>query len=196
MISKIRKDRKSVFREELELDADSSLVFNEKEFGELTGLASPRTPRRSEEPNNNGHESDDSREETSEHVEYRERQDDSKSLQSPTSPSSAQKTWYAKLTPGRRPKIRSASSAPPPGMSAFTRFTTVALLIAVVIPAFSYYNGQEQVSLNGADAGVIRATPKGPGPVLDTRAPSPTQWCKRWSQQSEYHTLNMRIKMC
>jgi hypothetical protein len=195
MISKIRKDRKSVFREELELDTDSSLIFSEKEFGELTGLAPPRTPRRSEEPSN-GHESDDSRDGASEHVEYREKQDDSKSLQSPTSPSSAQKAWYAKLTPGRRPKIRSASSAPPPGMSAFTRFSTVALLIAVVIPAFSYYNGQEQVSLNGADAGVIRETPKGHGPVLDTRAPSPTQWCKRWSQQSEYRTLNLGTKTC
>ncbi|KAK1836544.1 hypothetical protein QBC39DRAFT_407323 [Podospora conica] len=184
MISKIRKDRKSVFREELELDTDSPLIFNEKVFGELTGLVPPQTPRRSEE-RHTGNESDDSRDDAaSEHVEYRERQDDSKSLQSPASPSSSQKTWYAKLTPGRRPKIRSASSAPPPGMNVFTRLSTVALLIAVVIPAFSYYNGQGQVVLNGADAGVIRDTPKGPGPVLDTRAPSPTQWCKRWSQQT------------
>ena len=182
MMSKIRKDRKSVFREELELDTDSSIIFNEKAFGELTGLITPRTPRRSEERNNDT-ESDDGREGSTQHIEHREQQEDNESTKSPTSPSS-QKSWYAKLTPSRRPKIRSASSAPPPGMSAFTRFSTVIVLIAVVLPAFSYYNGREQVSLNGADAGVIQQTPKGPGPVLDTRAPSPTKWCKKWSHQT------------
>jgi len=65
-----------------------------------------------------------------------------------------------------------------------TGFTTVALLIAVVLPGFGYYSGREKVVVSGADAGVLYERPKGHGPVLDTRAPSSTQWCKRWSQQT------------
>ncbi|KAK1755873.1 hypothetical protein QBC47DRAFT_446315 [Echria macrotheca] len=189
MISKIKKDRKSVFRE---LGLDSDDYPNYKEFGELTGLATPpTTPRivrfvteRETESRFNTEretESDDGRSEIG-NPSKSEPEREPETQHSPTSPTSQK--WYSRLTPGRRPKIRTVASAPPPGMSSFSRISTVVLLIAVVLPAFSYYNGRETVSLNGADAGVIQQRPKGFGPVLETRADSPTQICKRWSQQT------------
>ncbi|KAK0715127.1 hypothetical protein B0H67DRAFT_553715 [Lasiosphaeris hirsuta] len=183
MIGKIRKDRKSVFKE-IGLDEDDPHLsyLNEKEFGELTGLALPYTIRTSTERRQEGN-SDDGRSETERQVGHGQGQDDTDSLRSPNSPSS-QKPWYSRLTPGRRPKIRTASSAPPPSLAGLTRLTTIALLIAVVLPGFSYYNGREKVSLNGADAGVIHQRPKGFGPVLDSRANTQTKVCKRWSQQT------------
>ncbi|KAK3353346.1 hypothetical protein B0T25DRAFT_456655 [Lasiosphaeria hispida] len=183
MIGKIRKDRKSVFKE-IGLDDDDPRLsyLIEKEFGELTGLASPHTPRASAERRQEN-ESDDGRSETERQGEHGQGQDDGDSLRSPTSPSS-QKPWYSRLTPGRRPRIRTASSAPPPSLAGLTRLTTIALLIAVVLPGFSYYSGRDKVLLNGADAGVIHERPKGFGPVLDSRANTQTKVCKRWSQQT------------
>jgi hypothetical protein len=72
-------------------------------------------------------------------------------------------------------------------MSTFTRISSVALLIAVVLPGFSYYNGREQVPLNGADAGVINR--RSMEPVLDIRADNPADVCKRWSQQGKSSIL-------
>jgi len=48
----------------------------------------------------------------------------------------------------------------------------IALLIAVVFPAFSYNNGRQTTQINGADAGVI-----------GRRDMSPIDVCMRWSQQ-------------
>ncbi|KAK0645761.1 hypothetical protein B0T16DRAFT_509581 [Cercophora newfieldiana] len=180
MIGKIRKDRKSVFKE-LGLDTDESGLgyADEKVFGEITGLSSPtdkggRSARVSAERGSETG-SDDGRGE----------QKGEGEVVSPTSPTGSQKSsWYSRLASGRRPKIRTAASAPPPGMAGLSRLTTIALLIAVVLPGFGYYNGREKVVVSGADAGVIQERPKGFGPVLDTRAPSPTKVCKRWSQQT------------
>jgi hypothetical protein len=49
----------------------------------------------------------------------------------------------------------------------------IAMLIAVIIPTFSYYNGQSRVAISGADAGAIRK-----------RADSPTDVCIRWAHQA------------
>jgi len=184
MVSKIKKDRKSVFKE-LGLDSDDSdlTYLSEKEFGQLTGLTPTRLTRASAERGTET-ESDDSRSEIEKVIKRKPQSEDDESAHSPTSPSSSQK-WYSRLTPSHRPKIRTVASAPPPGMSGFSRLSTVALLVAIVWPAFSYYNGRQTVSLNGADAGVIQVRPKGFGPVLETRAESPTKVCKRWSQQSK-----------
>lgn len=164
MTGKIKKDRKSVFKE---LDIDSDQPFHhypgEREFGEITGLRIDN-------------ESDDG-------TSYRQ-SGSMKSPTTPTSPSSG-RPWYSKLTPGRRPRISSTASAPPPGMSSFTRLTTLALFIAVVIPGFSYYNGREKVLLSGADAGVIREVVQPSGPILETRTDSSTDYCARWAGQSE-----------
>ncbi|EAA32902.1 hypothetical protein GE21DRAFT_6407 [Neurospora crassa] len=163
MTGKIKKGRKSVFKE---LDIDSDQPFHhypgEREFGEITGLRIDN-------------ESDDG-------TSYRQ----SGSIKSPTTPTSPSsgRPWYSKLTPGRRPRISSTASAPPPGMSSFTRLTTLALFIAVVIPGFSYYNGREKVSLSGADAGVIREVVQPSGPILETRTDSSTDYCARWAGQS------------
>ncbi|KAK3390762.1 hypothetical protein B0H63DRAFT_557672 [Podospora didyma] len=183
MVGKIRKDRKSVFKE-LGLDTEELVesYLTEKEFGELTGLPSPSTARNSEQDRET--ESDDGKAETGRPSRYDDSQSAPTSPRSPASQKSSSSPWYAKLAPGRRPRIRSASSAPPPGMSSFSRISTIAILIAVVIPAFNYYSGGDQVSLSGVDAGVIRYHPKGVGPVLDPRANSPTQACKRWAMQT------------
>jgi hypothetical protein len=101
---------------------------------------------------------------------------------SPTSPNEGT-SWYSKLAGGRRPKIKAASSAPPQTMASMTRLAMIAMLIAVILPAFSYYNGRQEVSLSGADAGLIPLKLR-EGPVLDIRRTSPTQICTRWSQQS------------
>jgi hypothetical protein len=87
------------------------------------------------------------------------------------------------LASGRRPRVKTVASAPPPTMPGLSRLTTIALLIAVVIPGFSYYNGREKSTIHGASAGIIK--PKSYGPILDIRASSPTQVCARWSQQGQ-----------
>ncbi|CAP65408.1 uncharacterized protein PODANS_6_9110 [Podospora anserina S mat+] len=180
MTGKIRKDRKSVFREVgLDTEEPNGPYFSEHEFGEITGLASPTSTHRPDTAQ--GNTSDDGKDDT----EQRQPRDERDEAESPTSPS--QKPWYSRLTPGRRPRVRTASSAPPPSVSSFTRLSTIALLIAVVIPAFSYYKGAEEVApLAGADAGVIYYRDMKPGPILETRADSPTKACKRWAHQSEH----------
>ncbi|KAH6635043.1 hypothetical protein B0J18DRAFT_37158 [Chaetomium sp. MPI-SDFR-AT-0129] len=52
-----------------------------------------------------------------------------------------QRPWYSKLTQVRRPKIRTASSAPPPSLSTLTKLSSVALLLAVLQPFFGYFRG-------------------------------------------------------
>ncbi|KAK5653939.1 hypothetical protein OQA88_7864 [Cercophora sp. LCS_1] len=189
IVSKIKKDRKSVFKE-IGLDSDEPALSysSEREFGEITGLAPPRTPpyASASERAAQDTESDDGRSDPDKPLvqEQEQRQDEDESIRSPTSPSSSQKPWYSRLTPTRRPKIRTAATAPPPSMGGLSRLSTLALLIAIVLPGFSYYNGRQTVSLNGADAGVIQQRPKGFGPVLENRADSPIQACKRWSQQT------------
>ncbi len=150
MVSKIRKDRKSVFRE-IGLDTDIAEQYrDEKEFGELTGL-SPAT--------------------TADNISVRGYNDkdrrDSHSSQdepfSPRSPTIKDRAWYSKLTT-RRPRIKTAASAPPSTISSMSRFTAIALVIGVALPGFSYYNG------HGAVAGVIRPSPRSTVPS-STREP-------------------------
>lgn len=178
MIGKLRKDRRSLFKE-LGLDTDghttSTNGATHKEFAELTGIVPAGTEHTS------GHDPDRSR----------GRDDSAPELQSPggvnTQDLSSQSTtsadsrpWYSVLAAGRRPRIKTVASAPAPTMSTFTRLSSVALLIAVVLPGFSYYNGCEKVTFSGADAGVIKSNVK---PVLEARTDSPVGVCKRWSQQ-------------
>jgi hypothetical protein len=49
----------------------------------------------------------------------------------------------------------------------------IAMLIALVLPTFSYYNGRSRVEISGADAGVIAK-----------RQNSPTDVCRRWAHQA------------
>ncbi|KAM7216330.1 hypothetical protein V8F06_008252 [Rhypophila decipiens] len=190
MISKIKKDRKSVFKE-LGLDDDEPGPWytSEHHFGSITGVNSPssttttRASRRALESDSDGDgDGEDRRSETEKPgADEHEQQSECESTQSATTPSASSKPWYTKLAPGRRPRIKTVASAPPSTMS--TRLSTTALLIAVVLPAFSYYNGRAQVSLSGVDAGVIRSTGS-PIPALETRADSPTDVCARWAHQA------------
>ncbi|KAI0432569.1 hypothetical protein F5Y09DRAFT_135858 [Xylaria sp. FL1042] len=90
--------------------------------------------------------------------------------------------WLLKLLPEKRPKIKPAATSPPTLIAGIHRFTLIALLIAVVLPAISYNNGRNKVKMNGADAGVIREPIV--TSVLKDRANSPTDVCKRWAGQS------------
>lgn len=203
MIGKITKDRKSVFKE-LGLDTDQPTqhhLSSEKEFGEITGLASPTTPisalDRQSTSWSNERASEQAESPTGNRAEGQDgqgpRPSETDHQTSPTSPSSSSKPWYARLTPGRRPRIRSAASAPAPTMNSLTRLSAIALLIAVVLPGFSYFNGRDKVSLNGADAGVI-PTDDPLHPVLETRADSRTKVCRRWAQQAAQ--LNGTLYVC
>ncbi|KAK3688297.1 hypothetical protein B0T22DRAFT_527766 [Podospora appendiculata] len=163
MTGKIPKDRKSVFKElglDNETNTPSDHSLSEREFGEITGLLRVH-------------------DETQTHAEA----DGDPSL-SPTTSTSSTKPWYTKLAPGRRPRVRTVSSAPPSTLASFTRLSAIALLIAVLVPGSTYYSGKTQFLFNGADAGVIPNRPQGPGPFLEPRADSPTQVCRRWAQQT------------
>ncbi|KAJ1333996.1 Rab9 effector protein [Microdochium nivale] len=173
--SKIRKGRRSVFREEgLSIDTDNQgrsqkdstedesrtdLVRNEEqEFGDNTGLSSstPITPTTKN---------------SSDHIEDLD-----------DSPSKARTGWLSRLTMPKRPRIRSAASAPPgTSMTGYTRVATVALLIALVLPAARYNTGRQRVELSGVDAMVLNNPGK---PVLDNRQNNPTDICARWSGQA------------
>ncbi|KAK3323721.1 hypothetical protein B0T19DRAFT_212537 [Cercophora scortea] len=194
MTGKISKDRKSVFKElglDNETNTPSEHSLSEREFGEITGLSSPTSNRTSElrvrRENRSGNDDSGRIEsgrlrghgETQTHAEV-----DGGPPLSPTASTSSTKPWYTKLAPGRRPRVRTVSSAPPSTMASFTRLSAIALLIAVVVPGSTYYSGKSQVLFNGADAGVIPNRPQGPGPFLEPRADSPTQVCRRWAHQA------------
>jgi hypothetical protein len=155
MVSNIKKGRKSVFRE-VGLDDDEEVrksfdSCDERDFGEITGLATePNSPVDGRTDN---HDADDAKGKT---------------------------RWFSKLGPVKRPRIKSAASAPPPTVASLHRFTTIALLIAVVLPAISFNSGRKKVEISGADAGVIK---KAPGIILNDRATSPVDVCLRWAHQ-------------
>ncbi|KAL2130363.1 hypothetical protein VTI74DRAFT_6567 [Chaetomium olivicolor] len=181
MSSKITKGRKSVFRE-LGLDADEPRgpSLSEQAFNELMGLTSPTSIHAPESGNDNA--SGDGKSDTERQQQQQGQDDRDQFPQSPTSPSTSQRPWYSRLSRVRCPRIKTVSSAPPPSLSTITRLSSIALLIAVLLPGFSYYQGGGEPAPTVADAGVIHTKPT--GPVLETRAGSPTNVCKRWAHQT------------
>ncbi|KAK1992882.1 hypothetical protein LX36DRAFT_554781, partial [Colletotrichum falcatum] len=196
MASNIKKGRKSVFKE-LGLDADDDDDFGGgcassatahfqhssrerkepmsmgKEFEQVSGMAS----RHGDASNyaNDGDDDDDDDDDN----DGEDRRSGTEQREDPGEPSRrntsqfAKHPWYAKLSQGyRRPRIKTASSAPPPTVSSLQRLGMIALLIAVILPAFSYNNGHQKIG-SGADAGVIRP-----------RDTTPTDVCMRWAQQA------------
>ncbi|KAM5356117.1 hypothetical protein ACJ41O_002763 [Fusarium nematophilum] len=175
----IRKGRKSIFKE-IGLDDDFGYPTpssapslcpsqehasqdNDRDFGETTGLL------KSSNRNKRGRDQDD---DPGQHSSGSESRGSSRQRSRQLSLSSP-KTWYAKLSnPKSRPRIKGTSGAPP-GVSGLQRFTMIALLIAVVLPAFSWRNGHSLANINGASAGVIKP-----------RGDSPTDVCVRWAFQS------------
>ncbi|KAJ3571237.1 hypothetical protein NPX13_g5448 [Xylaria arbuscula] len=165
--SKIRKGRKSVFRE-IGLDDDHGFT---PEFSDNT------RPSFEEHEDEKEPEASARRASDPEIEQVPERKD------SVGGESTREKSrWLSKLIPEKRPKIRSAATAPPASISGIQRFTLIALLIAVVLPAIGYKNGRHTVEVNGADAAVIPEPTV--TPTLEKRADSATDVCKRWAGQS------------
>ncbi|KAI1759572.1 hypothetical protein GGR53DRAFT_527126 [Hypoxylon sp. FL1150] len=160
MVSNIRKGRKSIFKEVglIEEDPEEQTqqmtrgTYEESDTGERVGSASDTT-------------SPIERKTT-------DREEDS---------SKEKPRWFSKLAPTRRPRIKTASSAPPPSTAGLHRLSMIALLIAIVLPTISYNNGRQKVEISGADAGVIRPTRT---PIIEHRDNSPTNVCTRWAGQS------------
>ncbi|KAK8117088.1 uncharacterized protein PG998_005369 [Apiospora kogelbergensis] len=173
-MSSIRKGRRSIFKElglgddrECENDPhyrEQSAItrrITQREFNEITGLGFEQPGH----PHSN-----------------RERRDSSDDEGGDGDMPRTRLGWLSKLSP-KRPKIKSAAGAPPSAVSGLHRFTMIALLIAIFIPAISYRHGYEKVEISGADAGVIPPTSRSEI-VLDTRADSPVDVCLRWAHQS------------
>ncbi|KAI9172123.1 Kelch repeat-containing protein [Paramyrothecium foliicola] len=174
MSTNLRKGRRSVFKE-LGLDDDFTSDSADPRPTSSTCEKRPhvadddsdhereRLGRAAVEPENSQLERRQSKRSSSGSPRQRQRRD-----------SNSSRPWYAKLAnPKGRPRIKSASGAPPGSISGLQRFTMITLLIAVVIPAFSYYNGHSRVEISGADA----------GPVFK-RQDSPTEVCIRWAHQA------------
>ncbi|KPM45506.1 hypothetical protein AK830_g1110 [Neonectria ditissima] len=175
----IRKGRRSVFKEVgLEDDAGRLSPSNSpaaspkhrrvsfatsgkgSNFHEITGIESESQSRDQRK---------DQHEEHTNEKNAHERHAEHARLHPPPS-----KPWYTRLASSKgRPRVRSTSGAPPGTISGLQRFTMLAVLIAVVLPAFSWHNGRSTVEINGADAGVVMK-----------RARSPTDACARWALQA------------
>ena len=141
-------------------DVSYTTHSDERSFGEITGL---KTDMKSDQRDDEEQENDSGKEYEVSKNDQLQRQD-----------SSASKPWYAKLASSKsRPRIRSTSSAPPGTISGLQRFTLIAMLIAVVLPTFSWCKGRSMVGFSGADAGVIVK-----------RENSPTDVCTRWAHQA------------
>jgi hypothetical protein len=165
MSGKIRKGRKSVFREvglddDRENDAqqsDDKPSFDENVFSETTRRPSESTPP----------------------PVYGRKDSVGAAL------TRSKSRWLSKLVPEKRPQIKSTATAPAAATGGLHKFSMIALLIAVVLPAVRYNNnGRQKVELSGADAGVIREPIA--SHTLESRAQSPTDVCKRWAGQSKY----------
>jgi hypothetical protein len=187
MSRKVSKDRKSIFREMgLDTDEPHGPYSSEREFTEITGLASPTSTHVPETGDDKA--SGDGKAITERQpTEHKEQDDRYEFPQSPSSQSTLQGPWYSKLPRVRRPRIKTASSAPPPSLSTITKLSTIALLIAVLLPGFSYHQSRGAVSPSVADAGLTVA-----GPVLELKADGHTGVCRRWGHQGECFSPHKR----
>lgn len=171
MGSRIRKGRKSIFREVGLVDDPSEHrqnsfdISDEKGFDVISGTAAEGL----EEPE----------EPTSPTDAHANALGDSEESRSKA-------RWLSKLTQVKRPRVKAAASAPTTTMASLSRLTTIVLLIAVALPAISYNSGRKKVEINGADAGVIKKTPD---IILEDRADSPVDVCLRWAQQCKWRTF-------
>lgn len=92
------------------------------------------------------------------------------------------KPWYSKLTQGRRPQVRSASSAPT-GLATLPRVAMIVFLLGLVIPGF-LGSGKNGIPADGANAGVIKAREADGAGGVWRREDSTTDTCTRWSHQA------------
>ncbi|KAJ0104071.1 hypothetical protein J7T55_006997 [Diaporthe amygdali] len=186
MISKIRKDRRSIFREvglAPEDEAGSTDNLDEKhaekeEPNQVHTVSSIRI--NAAEKGNAGDQQgkemnvmqDKSEEESGEStLRHRSSHEISRSKTVSMHPTDHKIPWYAKLAAGRRPRVRTVASPAPSPLRGLSAVSMLALVLAVLIP----FTGRgEQDTVGVADA----------GPVISIRADSPTDVCTRWAMQS------------
>lgn len=183
----IRKGRRSVFKEtglDDEFSSESKTshsgsenehelytVNDERSFGVITGLQTERqdlAASKSESPQR-----------LSKEQKRRERSDSGGSATKlrRRQNSDPDQPWYARLYKSDgRPRVQAASDAPPGGSTGVPRFTMIALLIAIIIPALSLSNSAE----GRKGASVANAGPIG------RRDDSPTDVCIRWAHQAAH----------
>ena len=175
MPSKISRGRRSVFTE-IGVDHGATntaramgssplisedrppFLTGEKSFGEIA--ASPTRSTRDALPADGKSKGDDSAPSASQ---QRKRQDSEPPI-----------PWYTKLAGSKgRPRVKSASGAPPKSVAGLQRLAMIAMLIALVIPAFNYRSQHSGGDMGGAEAG-----------VLVKRETSPIKVCRRWAHQA------------
>lgn len=172
MVDSIKKGRKSIFRE---VGLDNEHQDQDSDQDSARGSERATSDMRSATSRRNTITSEKDIHEDSEPSTSSQREAE---MESPQSEGKIRR-WYSRLSPGGRPRIKTAN-APPPTVSSLSRLTMIALLIAVVLPGFGYNNGRRLVDVAGANAGVVRTRYHS----LDTRADSPTQVCKRWAHHT------------
>ncbi|KAL9943689.1 hypothetical protein ACHAQF_001881 [Verticillium nonalfalfae] len=189
MVGNINKGRQSVFKE-VGLDDDLSddgsqagptspradrkaSLVSEREFGAITSLPTKR--QRDDDVHDAGRQSDRDTggQSHDENEDGRDEDNETKHEDQQSSRPERRRSWYTKLAAGyKRPRIKAVATAPPSSVSSLQRFTVIALLIAVVFPAFNYRSGSKKIEV-GVEAGVIQ-----------TRQTSPTDVCTRWAHQA------------
>lgn len=203
MISNIKKNRKSVFKEVgLDLEderatvrviGESAVMSDEMRSGgtdqqqqhQQLGLAPLDTRSAAERggTTDRAHETEADHSPESLQASEQEFADDraappgSETSASPQSPTT-KTPWYAKLATGRRPRVRAGSNAPPTPFQGLSTITMLALAVAVMAPVYTR-SGQDT-------AGIVDA-----GPIVK-REKSPTDVCARWAQQSKWAFLLLR----
>lgn len=194
MISNIRKDRRSIFKEvglaqeepgaTSTLDENHAVADEKDESGQVqrpivldaVELSTPTTAHSRVEDQQREERSDiqEKGEQPSAESLSRRRSLHEISLSKTVSVQSAANKipWYAKLAAGRRPRVRTVGASPPSPLRGLSAVSMLALVLAVLIP-FTGRGKQDTVGV--ADA----------GPIMLSRADSPTDVCARWAMQCE-----------
>lgn len=193
MISNIRKDRRSIFKE-VGLAPEEAGVTDT--LDENHAVADDKESRQAQRPVAHNAADDDNTTTACTRAEDRQREQTNdmqdKGEQPPAatlsrrrsfheisrtkavSVQSATKTpWYAKFASGRRPRVRTVGGPSPSPLRGLSAVSMLALVLAVLIP-FTGRGKQDTVGM--ADA----------GPIVLSRADSPTDICARWAMQCEW----------
>lgn len=193
MISNIRKDRRSIFKEVGLAPEEAGVTDTLDENHAVADDKEPRQAQRSIAHNA----AEDSTTTACTRVEDRQREDTNdmqdKGEQPPAAPLSRRRSlheisrtktvsvqsattktpWYAKFASGRRPRVRTVGGPSPSPLRGLSAVSMLALVLAVLIP-FTGRGKQDTVGM--ADA----------GPIVLSRADSPTDICARWAMQCEW----------
>ncbi|KAL3427982.1 cell wall anchored protein [Phlyctema vagabunda] len=185
---KVKSFRRSIFREELDLDSSGHSIteFNTKPRETTT------TPRELQEPaekvvlttkpTNASIAASVEPRRTAEKITFDEILKDLDHTNASNLPEKQGNLWFSLMSKNTRPTIRTASSAPPSSFSTMHRVALIAFLIALVVPGL--LPGKDNSNVGTADAGVIPvANLVDNGSLIQSRQ-SATDVCTRWTQQT------------